>query len=70
MAELHLSIQEMIERLYDLYYFIEDSIRVEYCPNTKRELEAKLRAIATLVKEMPNQQVNIIKQFEYEKKRI
>jgi hypothetical protein len=54
----------MIEKLYDLYYFIEDSIRVEYCPDSRRELEAKLRAIATLVKEMPNQQVNIIKQFD------
>jgi hypothetical protein len=56
--------------LYDLYCFIEDSIRVEYCPKAKSELEAKLRAIATLVKEMPNEQVNIIKQFEYEKKGI
>jgi hypothetical protein len=57
----------MIEKLYSLYCFIEESIRVEYCPDSRRELEAKLRAIATLVKEMPNQQVNIIKQFEYEK---
>jgi hypothetical protein len=60
----------MIERLHSLYCFIEESLRVEYCPKAKSELEAKLRAIATLVKEMPNQQVNIIKQFEYEKERI
>lgn len=56
----------MIEQLYSLYGFIEQSIKVEHDYLVKRKLEAKLKAISVLLENLPYGEGNIIKQFERE----